>query len=158
MKNRKVLVKVIYCIGLLFFASFLFLTNKNIVNAVTTCTNTSAECNNLGGKCLSNTGGSNCNCICDYKSDCERVISEDLRDYLNTAFTIIRIAVPILLVVLIMKDFLSAVSSQKEEEMKKAQTTAIKRIIIGVIIFFIPTLVNIILGWIDVIPGTCGIG
>lgn len=77
---------------------------------------------------------------------------------LQYVFTGIRIAVPVLLVVLIMKDMVTAVAAGKAEDMKKAQSNAITRIIIGVVIFFVPTIINLLLKAIGIATGTCGIG
>ena len=90
---------------------------------------------------------------------CNVLIPNDTATYdiIQTIFTVIRIAVPILLIVLIAKDLLTATTAGKEDEMKKAQASAIKRIIIAVIIFFLPSLINLIAGLAG-ITGTCGIG
>lgn len=77
---------------------------------------------------------------------------------LQDAFTAIRIVVPILLIVLVIKDLMTASAAGKEEDMKKAQSAAIKRIIIAVAIFFVPTVVNVLMGLIPGMIGTCGIG
>ncbi len=91
------------------------------------------------------------------QSDCS-ILGDDLQDILNEVFTAIKVCVPILCVVLISIDMLSAVTSGDEKNMKDAQNKAIKRIIIGIVIFFIPTLVNLLLKWIGLASGTCGIG
>ena len=77
--------------------------------------------------------------------------------FIQTAFTVIRIVTPILVVVLIIMDFVTAVTSQKEDDMKKAQKKAIRRLIIGVIIMFVPTIVNLILDSVGQGFTTCGI-
>ena len=91
------------------------------------------------------------------QSDCS-ILGDDLQDILNEVFTAIKVCVPILCVVLISIDMLSAVTYGDEKNMKDAQNKAIKRIIIGIVIFFIPTLVNLLLKWIGLASGTCGIG
>ena len=65
--------------------------------------------------------------------------------YINEALKYIRIFVPILLLVLVATDFLKAAFSSTEDAMKKTQAKTIKRIVIAVIIFFVPTIVNLIL-------------
>ena len=57
----------------------------------------------------------------------------------------IQISTPILVVILIMKDMIIAVTAGKADDMKKAQQNAIKRIIVGVIIFLVPYIVDYIL-------------
>lgn len=86
------------------------------------------------------------------------LLGNEFADILDELFMIVRIVVPILMIVLIAKDFVVAVTAGKEDDMKKAQSTAIKRLIIGVIIFLLPTIVNVILGLIGLGVGTCGIG
>ena len=56
-----------------------------------------------------------------------------------------RIIVPALVIVLGMIDLAKAVIASKEDEMKKAQATMIKRIIVGVVIFFVPIIIKAIL-------------
>lgn len=73
------------------------------------------------------------------------LISEKLMGYINEALKYIRIFVPILLLVLVAMDFLKAAFSSTEDAMKKTQAKTIKRIVIAVIIFFVPTIVNLIL-------------
>lgn len=90
-------------------------------------------------------------------ADCS-VLGPDLQELLDEAFLAIRICVPILCVILIAIDVLSAVTSGDEKNMKDAQSKAVKRLIIGVVIFFIPTLVNLLLEWAGFAFGTCGIG
>ncbi len=90
-------------------------------------------------------------------ADCS-ILGEKLQKILNDAFLAIKICVPILCVVLISIDILSAVTSGDEKNMKDAQSKAVKRLIIGIVIFFIPTLVNLLLKWIGFTTGTCGIG
>lgn len=89
-------------------------------------------------------------------SDCS-VLSSSQQEILEYFFIGLRVATPVLIVVLVMKDFVQAIASQKDEDMKKAQSTAIKRIIIGVIIMFVPTIVNLLLDLMGQNLTTCGI-
>ena len=53
-----------------------------------------------------------------------------------------------------------AVVASKEDEMKKAQKTLVKRVIIGIAIFLLPVLINAIMSLADMIwenYGSCGI-
>lgn len=95
-------------------------------------------------------------------SNCEDLIGEDLMDQLNGYMTIIRILIPILLIVFGMVDFGKAVLAQDEQNMKKAQSTFMKRLIIGVIIFFVPTIINLLLhlanyAWPSITGQSCNI-
>lgn len=85
-----------------------------------------------------------------------------IRYFLNEILMYPKIIVPILVIVLGMFDFGKAVMASKEDEMKKAQTTFIKRVIISVAIFFIPTIIDIIMSLADLVwngmyPTSCGL-
>lgn len=60
---------------------------------------------------------------------------------------IIKIAVPILLIIFGMMDLAKAVMAQKEDEIKKGQQTFIKRLIAAIIVFFIITIVQMVIGF-----------
>ncbi len=62
-----------------------------------------------------------------------------------------KIIIPILIIILGTLDFFKAVIAQKEDDMKKAQMTFIKRVIIGVAIFLIPVLINVIMYLADIV-------
>lgn len=94
--------------------------------------------------------------------DCETLLGEDLINKINSYLKIIRISVPILLLVYGIMDFVKALFSPEEGEMKKAQQTFMKRLLIAVLIFLVPILVNLLLNlanqvWSTITPGTCGI-
>lgn len=74
---------------------------------------------------------------------CE-IISSSLRKTINDIMKIIRIAIPLLLIGLITYDFATAVFTGDEKSVNKAKGNAIKRIIIAVVIFFVPTLINLV--------------
>ena len=95
--------------------------------------------------------------VLDINPDCS-LISNELYEIIQYCFLAIRISVPLLLIVLIIKDLVSAVSAGKEDDMKKAQSNAIKRIAIAIIIFFVPTIVNLVLDISGIASTTCGIG
>lgn len=58
--------------------------------------------------------------------------------------TFIKIAVPIILIILGMIDLAKAVIASKEEEIKKAQQLFIKRLIAAVVVFLIVTIVQVL--------------
>lgn len=62
-----------------------------------------------------------------------------------------KIIVPMLVIVFGTVDFAKAVIAGKEDEMKKAQKTFIKRVIIGVAFFFIPVFVDILMSLADIV-------
>ena len=92
-----------------------------------------------------------------FSDDCG-VLGTEFVKLMNEAWTAILVAIPVLLVVLIILDFVKAVAASDEKQMKSAVSNAIKRIAIGVAIFFLPLLVNFILKLAGVASGTCGVG
>lgn len=63
----------------------------------------------------------------------------------STIITIIKIAVPVLLIIFGMLDLGKAVIASKEDEIKKGQQTFIKRLIAAVIVFFVIQVVQIVI-------------
>lgn len=86
------------------------------------------------------------------------ILGQAFYDELQFIFTAIQIAVPCLVVVLCSVDMAKAVIAQDDKAVKKAQSDAIKRLIIGAAIFFVPLLIDILLGFAGMITGTCNIG
>lgn len=76
---------------------------------------------------------------------------DSLRSLINEILQYPRIIVPILVIVLGMIDLAKAVVASKEDEMKKAQATFVKRLIIGVAFFFIPVFVDIMMWLADIV-------
>ena len=76
----------------------------------------------------------------------------------SSVLTIIQIVVPILLIIFGSIDLMKAVMAGKEDEIKKSQGTFVKRAIAAVIVFFIPTIVGLLMnllpvGEIETSPG-----
>lgn len=69
--------------------------------------------------------------------------------FVGEIVTIIKICIPVLILVLGIIDLGKAVVSSQEKEVGKAAGQLLKRFLAGVIIFFIPTLVNLGMGLID---------
>lgn len=92
---------------------------------------------------------------------CEELIDGELRDIINDVMGIIRIVVPIMLIGLITYDFAMAVLSGADDKVSKLRTRAIKRIVIAVVIFFVPTFINLVFNMVNEVWGTtfstCGI-
>lgn len=63
---------------------------------------------------------------------------------INLIIMIIKIFVPIILIVICMIDFMNAIKVGSEDLLKKAQKMAINRAIAAVIIFTVPTFVNVL--------------
>lgn len=67
----------------------------------------------------------------------------------STVVTVIKIAVPILLIIFGMLDLGKAVIASKEEEIKKGQQVFIKRAIAAVIVFFVIQVVQILVRFVS---------
>lgn len=58
----------------------------------------------------------------------------------------IKVVVPILLIISGMIDLAQAVMKQKEDDIKKAQSLLVKKLIAGVLVFLVVTIVSIVVG------------
>lgn len=98
--------------------------------------------------------------------DCDGIFGskndpDSIRYLLNEIIKYPRIIIPILVIGLGTMDLAKAVVASKPDEMTKAQKTFIKRCIVGVVAFFIPTIMNIIMYLADLVWNgmytTCGL-
>lgn len=94
---------------------------------------------------------------------CEGILGQDLIDYLDKLFGWVKISVPILLIVFGCVDFGQAILSDDKDIMKKATSKFVKRCIVAIIIFFLPTLLSFILRIFNSLTteggiSVCGIG
>lgn len=74
-------------------------------------------------------------------------IDTKLPNAVHTIITIIKIAVPVLLVIFGMLDLAKGIIASKDDEIKKGQQLFIKRLIVAVIIFFVTTIVQLIVSF-----------
>lgn len=93
---------------------------------------------------------------------CEKILGDDLTDIFQSLVSAIKIFVPILLIVFGVLDFGKAIFSFDEGEMKKAQIKFMRRLMIAVAFFLIPTLLGLILDiahgiWPNIDNTLCGI-
>ena len=100
----------------------------------------------------------------DYTTNvtCDELFDASIKEIINDILGYVRIIVPILVITLGTLDFAKAVIASKEDEMKKAQKTFIKRVVIGVAFFFTPAIVNVLmnlanLAWQGLGYTSCGI-
>ena len=66
--------------------------------------------------------------------------------FVGLIINILKIAIPVLIVLLATLDLGKAVIAGKEDEIKAAQKLLIKRLIYGVLIFFVVTIVQTVIG------------
>lgn len=94
--------------------------------------------------------------ISDGYVPCEKLLGDSVIEVLDIIFLIIRIITPILLIVLTMLDFASAIAGG-EDALKKATDKFIKRLIAAVLIFLTPTLINFLMDITGISDGSCGL-
>lgn len=76
------------------------------------------------------------------------IIDPKIPNTVHTVIVVIKIAVPVLLVIFGMLDLFKGITAQKEDEIKKGQQLFIKRLITAVIIFFIVSVVQLLVGFV----------
>lgn len=92
------------------------------------------------------------------ENDCQGVIGDALLKKLTLYFNILKIVVPILVIVLSFLDFAKSILSSDNDALKKSQITFSKRLLLAVVFFLLPILVNFLLKLINNSITTCGIG
>ena len=85
-----------------------------------------------------------------------------LTDFVQGLVNVVKVLIPVILLVLGSIDFVKAIFAQDESGIKKAQSVFIKRLIIAVVIFLIPSIFGIILdiaskNWDFIQNSLCGI-
>ena len=97
-------------------------------------------------------------------SSCEDLFkdADDLLSLVKSGITIVKIAVPLILIVMGTMDFAQAIFASSEDGIKKAQSKFTKRVIIAVVIFLIPSILKVLLSiahsiWPIVDATLCGI-
>lgn len=97
-------------------------------------------------------------------SSCEDLFkdADDLLDLIKSGITIVKIAIPLILIVMGTMDFAQAIFASNEDGIKKAQGKFTKRVIIAVVIFLIPSILKALLSiahsiWPVVDATLCGI-
>ena len=81
------------------------------------------------------------------------IIDEGTQSIIDWIMNLIRIGGVILLVVLGMLDFVKAAASGEQEEMKKSKSKFVKRLIACVVLFFVPIIVKILVGLVNLGSG-----
>lgn len=81
----------------------------------------------------------------------------DFANYLQQIFNVFKYLAPTLVIVLTIMDFIKVVASQDKDALVKAGKKAGMRLILAIVLFFIPNLINFFFHLIG-FYGTCGIG
>lgn len=75
-------------------------------------------------------------------------IDSKIPNTVSTLILVIKILVPVLLVVLGSMDLVKAMVAQKEDEIKKGQHILVKRLIAGALVFFVITIVQLVISFV----------
>ena len=86
--------------------------------------------------------------ILDISEICSNFDTE-LATFIHNIILVIKIAVPIVLVILGMLDLGKGVVAGKEDEIKKGQSTFVKRLVAGAIVFFMISITQLVISIID---------
>lgn len=88
------------------------------------------------------------NVLAESKVTCGNInpISQKIPEITSWIVTIIQVLIPVILVIMGSIDFVKAIISQKDDEMKQKQQVFIKRLITSILIFFIVAITKIIVG------------
>ena len=76
------------------------------------------------------------------------VIDTKIPNTVHTIIVVIKIAVPVLLVIFGMLDLFKGIMAQKEDEIKKGQQMFIKRLITAAIVFFVISIVQLLVSFV----------
>ena len=86
------------------------------------------------------------------------VLITTLVSIVKTIFTIIQFGVPAVLIILCAIDMFKAMTNGDEKEVKKAQQTAIRRLIYALVIFLIIPIITLILNTVNSVVNVDGVG
>ena len=117
------------------------ISNTIAINAKGTNTNKKETTKNSSS---TNEKKKNSNTSTNSSSECELLFGERTGKKIRSIYKLMRFAVPILLLVLSVKDFGMVVITQ-DSDIKKATSTFFKRIVVAIIILVLPTIVGFIL-------------
>lgn len=90
--------------------------------------------------------------------NCSGIFSGEFGAILKQILNIIKFLVPAIIIVMSVIDFIKALASQSQDELKKSANKLVKRIIIGILIFVLPTLLEFLLKIAGIEFGVCALG
>jgi len=76
---------------------------------------------------------------------CSEPAANNIVYLVGVVVAVIRIAVPVILIIIGMVDLVKAITSQDDKQIKAATSLLIKRVVIGVVVFLVPTIVTLIM-------------
>lgn len=132
-----------------FFFSLIFNVNQVYANCsecdISDCASCGCVLNQKKDACIySNYTKDTVSCGNNMASDIPKLLPQ----VISIIYNIIQVAIPVLLVVLGLMDFMKALSAQKEDNMKKSQQLFVKRLISAAIIFFAFAIVKLVISFV----------
>ncbi len=76
------------------------------------------------------------------------MVDVKIANTIHTVIVVIKIAVPVLLVIFGMLDLFKGITAQKEDEIKKSQQIFVKRLLTAAIIFFVISIVQLLVSFV----------
>ena len=76
-------------------------------------------------------------------------IDTNLAELIHTIITLLKFGIPILLIIFGMIDFGKGVAAKKEDEIKAGQNMFFKRVISAILVFFVVTIVQVVINFVD---------
>ena len=132
------------------------------------CSNASCFCTPDGSDCQLSRNGSgqytvlsditNCGCAptrlepIDGLNFCGRTSA--IWQFVGYGLFALKILIPLIIIILGIIDFAKAVGSNKDEEMRTAAMSILKRVILGIVIFFIPTIISVLFDLLENFTGS----
>ena len=133
MNMKKNFIFIIICIGVSFTLNIGNVIAENVIDGV-------------GGYSVES-----CNAIGGIPTICG--IPAGLSMMIHDIYNLLKICVPIVLIIMGMIDLLKGVASQKEDEIKKGWNTSVKRVLYGIIVFFVFFIVQFV---VSILPDSSG--
>lgn len=78
-----------------------------------------------------------------------------LKDDLQNVFNLMKIVLPLLVIGLSVFDFIKAITGKDEKDVKKAFSKFVKRIVLAIVFFFLPILINALLDFFMIDSAVC---
>ena len=83
--------------------------------------------------------------ISDPGSFCSEPAMNNVLYLVGVVVAVIRIAVPVVLIVIGMVDLVKALTSQDDKQIKAATNLIVKRVVIAVAVFLVPTIIRLLM-------------
>ncbi|MDD4796117.1 MAG: hypothetical protein PHG03_06195 [Bacilli bacterium] len=149
--------KILILVYILFIPSLFISPNIVLANNLNNTTNTSYNIVLLEEDNDSSNDG-DASAIEENNSDdqvCEGLLGKTLKKDIESILNVMKIIAPLLVVIFTIYELISAVASKDDDALTKALGRLTTRIILVAVLFFLPVLLNILLGFIDNKYSTC---